>query len=418
MAALAKLKQVQAQELIDEYFSKCRLAEERRAVESKAVITIQAFARGFIIRRRLLRLTQTALTIQRYWRGYLGRLRGRLALEVHNRALRKAYFNAMATIIQRWWRGFYSRKHIHDYYARKRYLQQVKERNQHIRAELNLEAERAIIMQRQEAEERARKLFQDKLSKLHHLVSTTVQPGIFNSPFSIATGTLPVIMGLSVEEHLKSTLKAQLAMQEAAGGPPASVVAGSGGLAGGGSGKLPPLRGGGGSKGRADPVGGIRSASSTGQRVGDAPAFPAGVASSGSGRGTGFGGSGVGVGGGVSGSVVEVAGRLVPARYTLRQTADFEAVHREALLEEKVHRGEMLSHHPQAFANALGAVKAPFFDLQTNRNLLPYDDPYDPTIGSRGPRFTPTQRSMSKTAFSRYIKKQPVFDKNLAAEAY
>ena len=68
---------------------------------------------------------------------------------MYNRALRKAYFNAMATIIQRWWRGFYSRKHIHNFYARKRYLQQVKERNQHIRAELHLQAERAIIMQRQ-----------------------------------------------------------------------------------------------------------------------------------------------------------------------------------------------------------------------------------------------------------------------------
>ncbi len=55
----------------------------------------------------------------------------------------------MATIIQRWWRGFYSRKHVHDYYARKRYLAQVKERNHQIRAELNIEAERAIIMQRQ-----------------------------------------------------------------------------------------------------------------------------------------------------------------------------------------------------------------------------------------------------------------------------
>ena len=76
-------------------------------------------------------------------------MRARRALEEYNRALRKAYFNAMATVIQRWWRGFYSRKHIHDYYARKRYLKQVKERNDHIRAELNLEAERAIIVQRQ-----------------------------------------------------------------------------------------------------------------------------------------------------------------------------------------------------------------------------------------------------------------------------
>ncbi|GLI65479.1 hypothetical protein VaNZ11_009017 [Volvox africanus] len=399
MAALAKLQQVEAQELIDEYFSMCRLAEERREVEAKAVIKIQAFARGFIIRRRLLRLAWTALTIQRYWRGYLGRLRARLALEAYNRTLRKAYFSAMATVIQRWWRGYYSRKHIHDYYARKRYLQQVRERNQHIRAELNLEAERAIIMQRQEAEERARNLFADKLSKLHHLVSTAVQPGIFNSPYSIATGTLPVIMGLTVEEHLKSTLKAQLGLQQDFS---ATSTTGSGaGLPYGsslvGGGKLPPLRGSGkartgsGSGGRSNSAKGMGTGGGTGQRVGDPPAFP---------------------------SVVEVAGRAVPARYTLRQTADFEAMHREALMEEKIHRGEMLSHHPQAFTNALGSAKAPFFDLQTNRNLLPYEDPYDPTIGTRGPRFTPIQQSISRSAFNRYIKRQHVFDKDMAAEAY
>eukprot|EP00198_Chlamydomonas_reinhardtii_P008000 XP_001697337.1 predicted protein [Chlamydomonas reinhardtii] len=196
MAGLAELQRVAAPALIAEYFSKCRLAEDRRDVENKAIVVIQSYARGFLVRRRLQRFIMTTVTIQRYWRGYLGRLRARRALEEYNRALRKAYFNAMATVIQRWWRGFYSRKHIHDYYARKRYLKQVKERNDHIRAELNLEAERAIIVQRQEAEERARRLFADKVSKLHHLVSTAAQPGIFNSPYSVATGTLPVIMSL------------------------------------------------------------------------------------------------------------------------------------------------------------------------------------------------------------------------------
>ncbi|KXZ56281.1 hypothetical protein GPECTOR_1g246 [Gonium pectorale] len=372
MAALATLEQVHAPALIQEYFSKCRW---------------------------------TVLTIQRYWRGYLGRLRGKLALEVYDRALRKAYFNRMATVIQRWWRGYYSRKHIHDYYARKRYLQQVKQRNHQIRAELNMEAERAIIMQRQEAEERARKLFADKLSKLHHLVSTSSQPGIFNSPYSIATGTLPVIMGLPVEDHLKTAVKSQLSIPQPP--PPSAGQRSHGGGSLAGSGRLPPLnsmgskvRGGGlaGSgplRGGGSPASRTGSAGaaggglgSTGQRAADAPLY---------------------------GATAEVAGKTVPARQTLRQTADFEALHREALLEEKVHRGEMLSHHPQAFTTALGAVKAPFFDLQSNRNLLPYNDPYDPTVGIRGPRFTPDQQTISNSAFNRYIKRQPMFDKNMAA---
>ncbi|PNH07657.1 Spermatogenesis-associated protein 17 [Tetrabaena socialis] len=393
MAALAKALQVQVPELIAEYFSKCRLVEERRALESRAVVTIQAYARGFIVRRRLQRLTRTVTTIQRHWRGYLGRLRGRLALAAYNRALRRAYFDAMATVVQRWWRGFYSRKYIHDYYARKRYLQAVRERNNQARAELNLEAERAIIMQRQEAEERARRLFADKVAKLHHLVSTATQPGIFNSPYSIATGSLPVIMGLPLEDHLKGSMRAQLRpaavqRQKAAA---ATDPARAGGAVAGGSGRLPPLR----STGRSESVG--RGGSAGGGSRGVAAAAAAAA---------------------MYPPTAEVAGRTVPARHTLRQAADFEAVHRAALLEEKIHRGEMLSQHPQAFTTALGAPKSPLFDLQSNRNLIPYNDPYDPVVNQRGPRFTPDQQRVSKTAFLRYIKRQPFYDENIAAEAY
>lgn len=107
----------------------------------------------------------------------MGRLRGTLALDVHNRALRKAYFNAMATIIQRWWRGFYSRKHVHDYYARKRYLAQVKERNHQIRAELNIEAERAIIMQRQVCVPSASYTAERSLPHQHHHLLALVSVG-------------------------------------------------------------------------------------------------------------------------------------------------------------------------------------------------------------------------------------------------
>ena len=65
------------------------------------------------------------VTIQRYWRGYLGRLRARLAREGRDKRLREAFFNAAATVIQRHWRGFWSRKSKFDFYARRRYLREV-----------------------------------------------------------------------------------------------------------------------------------------------------------------------------------------------------------------------------------------------------------------------------------------------------
>ncbi len=162
----------------------------------------------------------------------------------------------------------------------------------------------------QEAEERARKLFSDKVSRLHHLVSTATQPGIFSSPYAVAAGTLPVIMGLPVEDHLRAATKA--AVGGVAGCTGVSVgsgrlghsqqLAGSGGH--GSSGRLPPLRSGSASKGR----------SVSGGRGKGAEPYP---------------------------STVEVAGRVVPARFTLRQTAEYDAVRRDELLNDKIHRAEV-----------------------------------------------------------------------------
>ena len=53
-------------------------------------------------------------------------------------------------------------------------------------------------------------MFDKHIGKLHHLLSTAAQPGIFNSPYSIATGSQPIVAGLPVEEHLKECFKAQV----------------------------------------------------------------------------------------------------------------------------------------------------------------------------------------------------------------
>lgn len=152
------------------------------------------------------------------------------------------------------------------------------------------------------------------MSRLHHLVSTATQPGIFSSPYAVATGTLPVIMGQPVEEHLRAATKA--AVGGVAGCTGVSVgsgrlghsqqMAGSGGH--GSSGKLPPLRSTSASKGR----------SKSGGRGRGAEPYP---------------------------STVEVAGRVVPARFTLRQTAEYDAVRRDELLNDKIHRAEVGVRH-------------------------------------------------------------------------
>lgn len=80
------------------------------------------------------------------------------------------------------------------------------------------------------AEAQARKLFDSRIGNLHHLMSTAQQPGIFNSPYAVATGSLPVVMGMPLEDHLKATFRSQVRVWKAEG-------AGQGGVAEGG---LPP----------------------------------------------------------------------------------------------------------------------------------------------------------------------------------
>ncbi len=48
----------------------------------------------------------------------------------------QAYFDANATTIQKWWRGFFSRKHIHNFYARKAYLAAIQQQNSAVRASM------------------------------------------------------------------------------------------------------------------------------------------------------------------------------------------------------------------------------------------------------------------------------------------
>ena len=186
-----------------------RKAEERRELETHAATVIESAVRGFLIRRRLLRFTRVVVTIQRYWRGYLGRLKAKGAREVRDKRERTQYFNDQATTIQRHWRGFWSRKNLFDFYARKAYLRSLHQTNKAIRIELYREAERAAESQRQLSDDAARKIFDDRVGKLHHLVSTTSQPGIFASPYQMATGTVPIVAGKTVEQHLKQAFKAQ-----------------------------------------------------------------------------------------------------------------------------------------------------------------------------------------------------------------
>lgn len=116
----------------------------------------------------------------------------------------------MATRIQRHWRGFFSRKHIHDFYKRKRFLSRICEKNCAIRKELESSYAEAVAYQRSQEQEATRQHFQKTIKDLHHLVSTSATPGIFNSPYDVVNGSVYMMDDVPLEDWLRLARRAKV----------------------------------------------------------------------------------------------------------------------------------------------------------------------------------------------------------------
>lgn len=417
---------------IEEVFLRLRLAREALPKELHAVTTIQKWARGFLTRRRIDRLRMRVVCIQKWWRGYLGRQRAQLARELRDRRLREDYFSAMATTIQRHWRGCWSRKYLFDFYARKLYLMRVTQLNAQMRLELLEEGERAAFQQRGLAEGAARSAFNTKIAKLHHLLSTSSQPGIFASPYALAAGNIPMVAGAPVEDHLRTAFAKDplykpsstgSSTRKAAQGGVTSVPARAAPL-----GPLSHSQGGvPHSPNAATSLPPIKHASRPTQPAasGQPPGQLAepGVAGGGTRLSSSLQlGSRPRSKGPPYGEVVYMEGlqQVVPRQQTLRQVVPYDTVRKAELLEQKVVKAEMLVRHPLAFLPTGQAPDPLGLSLQSTRNLEPYTDPWDPTVGARHETFTPNQQRVSPTPFTRFNNRQLVFDPSLrpAAEAF
>ncbi|KAK9818282.1 hypothetical protein WJX72_010042 [[Myrmecia] bisecta] len=209
MAAIARLK-AKAPEVVVAFLENSRQAEAARPRDTAAAIRIQAAIRSYIVRHNLRRLTQTVICIQRCWRGYVGRQWFKHCRRIADKQLRKAYFDVQATQIQRHWRGFYSRKYVHDFGARKAYLATIASKNAQIREYINAEFQTAVQILHKQEEEEAQARFAKRVIKLHHLLSTEAQAGVFRSPYAAVADTLPAVAGVPLETHIKDCTKASM----------------------------------------------------------------------------------------------------------------------------------------------------------------------------------------------------------------
>jgi len=165
-------------------------ADENRSLEYEKAVRIQSWYRGVLTREYLKHLHKCATQIQRYWRGYLGRRFCRIRVKNLVMVMRMNVYNAMAVRIQKHWRGFYTRKHVHNFYARKQYLTALVVKNEILRAELNEYQEQQDIERKLEHEKAVEKHLYYQARKNHYLVSTNQIPGIYNSPFNVETSLM------------------------------------------------------------------------------------------------------------------------------------------------------------------------------------------------------------------------------------
>lgn len=188
--------------LLADVNAELRTAEINKDRELRAAITIQAIRRGLVARRVIKKKLVSCKTLQRIWRGFLARqytchismLRDkRRALELWTRA---------AVILQKTFRAFYSRRYKHSYYERQAYLASVSLKEEKVRELSDALAESTYMEREQLRHDTEQQDFTTLAKDLHHLVSTSNIPGVFNSPYNME----PVrAFGAPVETHLKTT---------------------------------------------------------------------------------------------------------------------------------------------------------------------------------------------------------------------
>ncbi|XP_067942283.1 spermatogenesis-associated protein 17-like [Watersipora subatra] len=169
--------------IVKEVYSRKNSAQANRTREYQAAVKIQSWYRALRARAYLRYIIDCSNVIQKRYRGFQGRKEFRVFLKNEVFVMKLNRYNLLATRIQKVWRGFYVRKYIFNYYSFKRYLSSLLIKNETIRETLAAYKEQQQT-ERMQAEAKAQRENKEAwLRKHHHLVSTAVVPGIYNSPY-------------------------------------------------------------------------------------------------------------------------------------------------------------------------------------------------------------------------------------------
>lgn len=191
---------VRLEDIPKEYFKLTQSANENYHRESAAAVKIQSAFRRWVVLIRYRAIIRSAYYVLRLAKGLLGRNQAKLVRAMKMQEENMLFFHHIASIIQKFWRGFRSRRKLHDFYKRRRYMDQVVARGdrtvEFLRRQYKDKLEKAKI----EEEHATQKAFTELTSQIHHLVGTHRIAGVFNAPYA---PQLPSAFGKPLEQHLR-----------------------------------------------------------------------------------------------------------------------------------------------------------------------------------------------------------------------
>jgi len=199
--------QKKTEEVFQNYFALTQAASDNLAKEVEAVTKIQSVYRASKIRRSWHAVVGSTLLIQRAVCGWSGRRRSWILRFQRQRQFQAQFFHQAAVVMQRTFRGWWSRRHLHDFGGRKRYVQKLAKRGEWTTTYLDHEHQEKLAVAKMEEEERMRQEFCHVAGEIHHLVSTKSIPGIYNPPYN---DHLPRAFDKPIEQHLREALRVQL----------------------------------------------------------------------------------------------------------------------------------------------------------------------------------------------------------------
>ncbi|OWZ00824.1 hypothetical protein PHMEG_00027901 [Phytophthora megakarya] len=196
-------------------------AEIQAEPERKAATHIQRLFRGQRVRATITNKTNAELMISRVFRGHLARLRcNRLRLDVEQ-SQRQAVLDFYASTIQKIIRGGQSRTHRLDFRTRKAYIGELAAKGDRMRQMLEENLRKQQEQEQIDSEKAAREELVNVTQDLHHLMSTQVVAGIYNSPMQPASATS---FGVPVETHIRENARRIVSARLSAARTPSTLA--------------------------------------------------------------------------------------------------------------------------------------------------------------------------------------------------